>query len=245
MHELGKFVHEPSGISLLVNSDLDQIASQLKKLAPVDAGKISTIFNGARNMRGRDLSTFGMSQPPELASIFSRAREMWQMFPVARYFTGRYTQKISEFANEVQTPWLKDFFSHIFLPESPVWFVMMCLAIVADKQSGFLSKGCLAFVLEIEKHFKEIGGSIHYKSTVDKILVKNDKATGVRLDDGQEFKADYVISCGDGYHTIYNLLNGRYVSDFISNRFETWPLCRPYLTASFGVKREFADVRVQ
>jgi phytoene dehydrogenase-like protein len=64
---------------------------------------------------------------------------------------------------------------------------------------------------------------------------------GIRLDDGREFEADHVISCGDGYNTIYNLLKGNYSNETISWRYKTRPLCRPYLTASFGVKREFKN----
>jgi phytoene dehydrogenase-like protein len=51
--------------------------------------------------------------------------------------------------------------------------------------------------------------------------------------------ADYVISCGDGYNTIFNLLNGEFIDDDIKDMYETWPLCRPMLTASYGVNREF------
>ena len=115
---------------------------------------------------------------------------------------------------------------------------MMFLAIVADKQSGFLAKGCLPLVLEIEKHYKALGGKISYRSTVAKILVENNQAVGVKLEDGQEFKADYVISCGDGYNTIFNLLEGKYLNDKIRNRYIKWPLCRPFLTLSYGVKRD-------
>jgi phytoene desaturase len=244
MREYGKFVHEPSGISLTIGNDLDEISSQLKKLAPMDSKIITEIFAGASALRGRDMSTLGMSQPPELASVFSRVRESWQILPIARYFSGRYALKMSDFSKEIRTPWLKDFFCYLFLPESPVWFVMMCLAIVADKQSSLLARGCLAFVLEIEKRFKELGGGISYKSTIEQIIVKNNKAAGVRLEDGREFEADYVISCGDGFNTIYNLLKGKYINNKIADRYQTRSLCRPYLTTSFGLNKDLNNEAV-
>jgi len=241
MNDYGKFIHESSGVSLAVTADIDELASRLKTLAPVDAGIIDEIFNGARKLRGHDLGTLGMSQPPELSSIFTWAKETWQMLPFARYFAGRYSEKMSDFIKEVHTPWLKDFFCYLFMPESPVWFVMMCLAIVADKQTGYLARGCQVFALEIEKRFKKMGGTITYNATVAKILTENDRAVGIQLDDGKEFQVDDVISCGDSYNTIFNLLEGRYIDEKITRRYETRPLCRPYLMASYGVKREFKD----
>ena len=241
MNDYGKFIHEASGISLEISGDIDKLSANLKEMAPDDSGKIDEFIKGVRAFCGHDLSTMGMDNPPELSSVFSRIAEMWRMRSFFRYFSGRYTQKISDYIHDIQTPWLKDFFHNLFLPESPVWFPMMFLAIVADKQAGFLAKGCLPFVLEIEKHYKALGGEISYRSTVTKILVENDKAAGVLLEDGQEFKADYVISCGDGYNTIFNLLEGKYLNDKIRNRYNKWPLCRPFLTLSYGVKRDMKN----
>ncbi|MDD4924097.1 MAG: NAD(P)/FAD-dependent oxidoreductase [Dehalococcoidales bacterium] len=241
MHDYGRFIHEPAGISIDMSGDIESLANRLKSLAPADKEKINEFFRGVRAFRGHDLSTVGMGNPPELASIFSRTKEMWQMRSFLKYFTGVYAKKISDYIADVETPWLKDLFYNLFLPESPVWFPMMMLAIVADRQAGFLAKGCLPFVLEIEKHYKALGGKISYRSTVAKILVENDKAVGVRLEDGQEFKADYVISAGDGYNTVFKLLGGEYIDDIIKDRYETWPPCRPFLTISYGVNREFKN----
>jgi phytoene dehydrogenase-like protein len=224
-----------------MNGNIDAFANRLKTLAPADSKKIDDFFKGVRAFRGHDLSTMGMNNPPELATAFSRIKEMWQMKSFIRNFTGIYAKKISDYIADVKTPWLKDLFYYLFLPESPVWFPMMYLAIVADKQAGYLAKGCLPFVLEIEKHYKALGGKISYRSTVIKILVENDKAVGVRLEDGQEFKADYVISASDGYNTVFNLLSGEFMDEEIKDRYETWPLCRPFLTVSYGVNREFKN----
>lgn len=241
MKDYGKFIHEPSGISLNISGDMDKLSADLKTLAPDDSEKIEEFFKGIRAFRGHDLSTMGMSNAPGLSSVFSRIKEMWQMKSFFKYFTGRYMQKVSDYIQDIKTPWLKDFFHNLFLPESPVWFPMMFLAIVADKQAGLLAKGCLPFVLEIEKRYKALGGKISYRSTVAKILVENNKAIGVRLENGQEFKADYVISCGDGYNTVFNLLEGRYLDDRIRNRYTTWSPCRPFITLSYGVNRDMKD----
>jgi phytoene dehydrogenase-like protein len=239
MVSYGRFIHQASGIDLVVGGDLDKLAAELKTLAPEDSIAIDEIINGSITMQGHDLSTFGMSQPPELTSRFSQLKDMWQMRSVMKYFGGRYSRKISDFVNDLKTPWLKDFFCSLFLPESPVWFIMMILALVADKQCGFLARGCLDFVLAIENHYKALAGEVTYQATVDKILVESDRAIGIRLNDGREYRADYVVSTGDSYNTIFNLLEGCYISTKIKKRHETWALSRPFLIASYGMNREF------
>ncbi len=239
MASYGRFIHQVSGMDLTIGSDLDKLATELKKLAPEDSVAIDDLINGVKAFQGHDLSTFGMSQPPELTSRFNQLKDLWQMRSAMKYFSGRYSQKISDFVKDLKTPWLKDFFCSLFLPESPVWFIMMVLALVADKQCGFLARGCLDFVLAIENHYKALGGEVTYLATVNKILGENDRAIGIRLTDGREYRADYVVSTGDSYNTIFNLLEGRYVNDKIKKRHETWALSRPFLTASYGVVRQF------
>ncbi len=240
MASYGRFIQETEGIDLLVGMDLAQLAEDLKSLAPKDASIIDEVIQGARSMRGHDLSTVGMSQPPELTSPLSQFRELWQMRTVMKYFSGRYSRKICDFVKDVKTPWLRDFFCSLFLPESPAWFIMMVLALLADKQCAFLSRGCLDFVQSIEKHYKALGGETTYHATVDKILVEHDRAVGIRLTDGREYRADYVISACDSYSTIFGMLEGRYVNAKIKKRHETWETSRPFLSVSYGVNRRFS-----
>ena len=70
--------------------------------------------------------------------------------------------------------------------------------------------GAFSFAKSIEKRYLELGGIVHYRSRVEKILVEDNKAVGVKLADGTEHRADIVISDADGCKTIMNLLEGEY-----------------------------------
>jgi phytoene dehydrogenase-like protein len=71
--------------------------------------------------------------------------------------------------------------------------------------------------------------------------VEKERAVGIRLVNGHEYRADYVVSAGDSYNTIFNLIEGQYVNDKIKKRHEDWPISRPYLIASYGMNREFPN----
>ena len=241
MQSYGRFMHQASGIDIIIGRDLNKLAAELKTRATQDSAVIDKIIGGAKHFQGRDLSTFGMSRPPEMTSFLNQLGEYWQMRSLVPYFSGAYGRKTSDFVQALKTPWLRDFFCSLFLPESPVWFIMMILALVADQQCCFLARGCLDFVLAIERHYKALGGEISYKATVEKIIVENGRAVGIKLTDGQEYRADYVISAGDSYNTIFNLLDGKYLNDKIKKRHETRAISRPFLTISYGLARPFPD----
>jgi phytoene dehydrogenase-like protein len=240
MTSYGRFIHQPSGIDLQIGGDPDVLASELKRRAPEDARAIDRLIRGVKAFCGHDASSFGLSQPPELGYGFGQIKDLWQMRSALRYFVGTYARPISDLAAELKTPWLRDFFCSLFLPEFPAWFIMMVLSVVTDRQCGFLAGGCLDFVLAVEKRYKNLGGQTTYKATVEKILVEDNRAVGIRTVDGSEYRADYVISTGDSAHTIFNLLEGKYTNEKIRKRHETWPLTRPFLTVSYGVAREFS-----
>jgi phytoene dehydrogenase-like protein len=72
-----------------------------------------------------------------------------------------------------------------------------------------------AFAKSVEKRYVDLGGEVHYRSGVEKILSEGGRAVGVRLEDGIEHRADIVISNADGRKTIMGMLEGRYVDDRI------------------------------
>ena len=241
MELYARFVDEESGISVDVIPDLDRLAGDLKALFPDDARTIGEIISGSRAMRDSGVGFEGMEKPQELMGLMERIRSFWGMRGVFKYFGGKFGKPVAEYARDARSPVLRRIIENLFYPEVPVWFLFMILGLLARRDMGLLEGGSLEFARLIEKRFKDLGGEITYKATVEKIVVENDRAVGIRLADGTEHRADVIVSAADGYSTIFEMLEGRYVSDEIRNRHENWPLVRPLLTASFGVAREFKD----
>jgi phytoene desaturase len=163
-------------------------------------------------MQTLDFGDMGMSQPWELWGFLDKLRQMWKMRRIFKYFTGRYARSAADYGKAIHDPWLRYIFENMFLPEVPVWFILMLLGLLADGEMGLLEGGSLNFVLPIEKHYNDLGGQVTYRATVKNILVENDRAVGVRLADGSEHRADIVVSAADGYTTIFKMLDGRYVN---------------------------------
>lgn len=241
MTTYGRFIDENSGRRLDVTKDLARLARELKAFSPDDARIVNELVAGSRAMQGYDMGEMGMNKPQELMGACDKLKMAWKMRRMFRYYTGKYTRPISDYAQSIHDPWLRLFIENLFLPEVPVWFVLSVLAFVADGQMALLKDGCINFVLPIEKRFKELGGQVTYKATVEEILVENNSAVGVRLADGSVHRADIVVSAADGYSTIFKMLGGRYMDENIENRYKNWKLVRPTVMISYGVAREFRE----
>jgi phytoene dehydrogenase-like protein len=85
--------------------------------------------------------------------------------------------------------------------------------------------------------FLSLGGKLTTKRRVSKIVVENNEAKGVILDDGTKVDADYVISAADGHSTIYDMLEGKYTSKKITFAYSNWELFSPIVQVSFGINK--------
>lgn len=123
-----------------------------------------------------------------------------------------------------------------------ILFMVMTFAWFHQKRAGYILGGSMTLSRAVEKRYLSLGGEISYKSPVAEILLDNDRAVGVRLTDGSEHRADYVISDADGHATVFDMLKGKYVSDEVRYYYEKLPIFSPLIFVSLGVNRLFNDV---
>jgi phytoene dehydrogenase-like protein len=75
--------------------------------------------------------------------------------------------------------------------------------------------GADEFARSIERRYLALGGKVHYRSKVEKILVEDDRAVGIKLADGSEHRADIIISNADGRKTILDMLDSKYINETV------------------------------
>ncbi len=235
----GRYIDESSGKTLVVGRELDRLAADWKSFFPEDAQKIDDLIAGARAMQRDGMDGMDYAKPPELAGRFDGIRQLWEMRRLFRYFTGKYNKTITDYTQDVSDPVLRKVLKYMFLPEVPVWFVMMILGMCVQERLGLIEGGSLDFAMSIEQRYRDLGGQITYQSAVEEILVEENRAVGVRLADGSEHRADIIVSAADGYSTIFQMLRGRYLDEQIKKRYTEWKPCSPMIMVNFGVDREF------
>ena len=91
------------------------------------------------------------------------------------------------------------------------------------------------------KRYLDLGGTIDYRSRVEQILLKDNKAIVVKLGDVSEHHADIVMSAADGDSTIFGMLDGKYVDDKIKHYYKELNLTPPIVMISIGVDLDLSD----
>lgn len=216
LKEFSSFLDEKTGQSLVVTSDLERLATDMKTMAPEDDKIIDEFITDSYAVRG-----YARVPKPELMEFLNIS--------------------VAEFAQRFKNPLLRWYITNMNVPEYPMYGMFFALGLLAEGQLGLLEGDSLSLSLNIARRYQDLGGETTYGAHVEEILVENNSAVGVRLADGTEHRADVVVSAADGYSTIFQMLGGKYVDRSIHERYDQCPAFWPIHIISFGVFRQFPN----
>jgi phytoene dehydrogenase-like protein len=240
-HEEYVSVEGANGKSLVLYAHLGSLEQHMKELAPEDNHSIEDFVKGIGKLVGFDMP---VDKAPELYSLFDKVKVLFKVLPYLAVMRKWGKLTIGRFAERFKSPFLREVFLAPVGDRADVSILalMMPLAWLHQKTAGYPLGGSLRFSETIEKRYTSLGGRVDYKSAVAKILVDNGKAVGIRLADGTEHRADVVISAADGRTTIFDMLEGKYISDKIQGYYDNFSLFPPLLHVAYGVARTFDDL---
>lgn len=148
----------------------------------------------------------------------------------------------AEFARRFSDPFLRRAVAQMFSwEEAPVMMGMMLLAYMHNGNAGFPTGGSLEFARGIEQRYLDLGGEIYYEHQVEKILVEDNQAVGVRLYNDEIHQADLIISAADGNSTIFDLLDGQFTDRKIRRMYDGHLPTHQMAQVSLGVNRDLSS----
>jgi phytoene dehydrogenase-like protein len=238
-HEVYQRIEGINGDSFILYTDIDRLEQHMKELAPADADVIKELCNGARRLTRLGEAMGDLGGPTNLLDGIKMGIKMLPFIGIMRKY-GKVS--VQDFAARFSNPSLRRAFAAAFdMADFPVLAVMMMLAWMNERDAGYPIGASLEFSRAIERRYLDLGGEIHYGSRVDKILVRNDKAVGIRLTDGSEHYADVVVSAADGHATIFDMLEGKYADDKVRGYYEELPIFQSWVQVSLGVARDLSN----
>jgi phytoene dehydrogenase-like protein len=231
-------VEDEKGRDIRVFTCIDRLEEELLAKAPEDRELIQDFTKAVRKLRTFDTTPH---KALEIYNILDGLKMTAKILPYLGVFRKWHKQSLEDVAGRCRNSLLAKTIRNMFTPETAVLFVMFTLAWMDQKAAGYPIGGSMKLARMLEKRYQDLGGHIHYASRVKKILVENNKARGIQLENGIEHRADIVISAADGHATIFGMLGGRYIDDKIKQRYEEMEIFPSYLQVSLGVGRTFKD----
>ncbi|MFX0036918.1 MAG: phytoene desaturase family protein [Candidatus Hermodarchaeota archaeon] len=243
VHEDYARIEGQNGKIFVVHTDIDRLEQHMKELAPEDKEAIEDFTNGIRNCINFPLP---IEKPNDLFNFIDVIKLIRKMRPYFKVLKKWGNVTIQDASKYFQNPFLREVFPFIFNLQNPPTFPMLAIlttfAWMHQKVCGYPIGGSLELSKSIEKRYLSLGGKIHYRSRVVKILVENDRAVGVRLANGAEYHSDIIISAADGHTTIFNMLDGKYINKKIKNYYDHMPTYKPLVYIGLGVARSFEEI---
>jgi phytoene dehydrogenase-like protein len=225
--------------TLVISTDMDRFEKHLLEISPGDSAVIREFISAVRACMRVEPP---VDKAPEVMGLFDFIRMIFRNFTLLRILWKWNKISLKEYGERFTHPLIRKAFPELFLPDFPVTFMLMSFAWMHKKSAGYPIGGSLEFSRNIEKRYLGLGGEMNYKSRATKILTENGKAVGIKLEDGTEHRADYVISAADGHATIFDMLEGRYIDDTIRGYYEKLVLFPPLMYIAIGVNRSFPEI---
>jgi phytoene dehydrogenase-like protein len=222
-------VESEAGKTFHVYADIDRLKQHMLELFPQDAHTIHEYIKGARTF-----TEFDMLDTPLLRGT-SFSRRFLKLLTLMKW-----SITMKKYAEKFKDPFLRKAFPTIQYdsPDTPMLAHLNILGNSHIQNYGVPVGGSLEFSRAIEKKYLKFGGKISYNSRVERVLVANNHAVGVRLADGSEHRSNIVISDVFAPTAIFGMLGGQYVSESIRRQFS-----KPIGDQGMGVQVSFGLAR--
>jgi phytoene dehydrogenase-like protein len=232
-------IESPDGNTITVPTDLDKLAREFKRIAPEDGALIDQLVRDARKC--------APLEPPlenaiELMTHFEKMKLGLRYLPMVptifRYKSLPITTYVARYKNKL----LREALQLIVGSEDMSALVLvMLLAFRTRNNTGFVAGGSWDFAMAIADRYTRLGGTLRYEAKVTSVKVENNRAVGVECADGTVVPASIVVSCADGFTTIFKMLDGRFVDKRIRYLYENCKTFPAIIQVSLGIRKIFRD----
>lgn len=223
-------VIEGCGKRITFYRDIDALERELLSKAPEDREAILDFI--------RDLRKLSHFRLPMGDNLIDKAISYVNDIPYLPILSRASKTTVGEYARRFKNPLLLAFFQQ--MADLSQIALLFSLSWMNSGNAGYPVGGSLRMIQLIADNYRKLGGEIRFDSRVERIVVKNGRAAGLKLQNGEAIDADIVISAADGHSTAFELLGDQYLDDRTRKRFKTLKPFPSYVMVSFGVAREFA-----
>ena len=229
---------EYNGQRLRMWNDSDKLEKEMLRIAPEEKRRIKKFIKLFKKIEKVD---FPLHMPTDTMNFFELTAVGLRMLPMLGALGYAAMKSTRSYAKKFKNPLLKYFVTNIVPGRNNLYANMFSYATVSSGNGGVPVGGSKPMVERMLQTYKDLGGKIFLAKEVEKVIVDGKVAKGIKLKNGTESYADYIVSSTDILHTLKHLLDHQYRSHrFFSrlNNVRRYPIpsC-VYVTFSVDVKK--------
>jgi phytoene dehydrogenase-like protein len=227
------------GEAITIYTDPGRLEAEMLRMAPEDAKVIHSLCAAILKV-----SRLDMPVTTEKMGLFEHLGCILPWIGLGATVKRWSSISVVEFCARLKSPMLAEVLRAMFgsgdsTGDIPMIGMIMMLGYMHRGSCGYPIGGSLEFARAIERRYTELGGRVRYNARVEKILVENDRAVGI-LSCGEEHRCREVISCADGHTTLFDMLEGRYLSDDQREAYQSYTLFPSLIYVCLGIGKDLS-----
>ena len=208
--------YEYQGQKVTMWRDLDRAEREWKKVSPIDSKMIHKFFKMVRDFTTVELP---LDLPLSMIPLHRKLKLGLKVLNVWPSYLLSMKQTREKFAAKFKSPVIRFALTTCQTGGNNLFSMIYSYATVVNGDGGVPMGGSKPMVERMKDKFLSLGGTLKLNADVERILIEERNAIGVKLTNGQFIKGDYVVSCLDTNYTLKKLLRDQYPLPSFEKRF--------------------------
>ena len=207
---------ELNGQSVTLWRDLKRAEKEWIEASPIDKKMIHKFFKMVSDFTKVELP---LDLPVSMMPLHRLLKLGFNVLPVWRSYLLSMKQTCEGFASKFKSPLLRYALTTAQPGGGNLFSMIYSYATVVAGDGGVPKGASKPMVERMKEKFLSLGGSLKLNANVESVVIKDDKAIGAKLSNGQIIEGDYVVSCLDANYALKKLLRDQYPLSSFERRF--------------------------
>ena len=188
-------------------ADLKKLEAELIRVAPEDKRQIKKFIGGIKAYQHVHVP---VNKPIDMMNIFELIGFGINMLPMVFHYAIYKHTSVNDYIKKFKSPILQELFSRVISKHYNIHSLFYIMQTLSKNDAGVVEGGSRQFAFNIRDTFLKKGGKLFVNKLVKNVVIENNCAKGIALDDGKNIMGDYVIASGDIHHILRTLLQNKY-----------------------------------
>ena len=204
------YTSELKNEKLTLWQDINRTEKELLDLSPEDEKEIKDLIEAIKMSQHIQIPS---EKPPEMMNLVDVIKMLVTMGDALKLFKKYRGIDTQDLMNRFKHPLIRCLISDFCTKESQAQSFPMAYGNFVGGDGGIPKGGSRAMAHRMGKRFESLGGKIYTKTSVTKIVREGEQATAIKLENGKEVEADYIICTCDPHYIFNQLLDPTYMDD--------------------------------